>query len=124
MSLPPHNRTDEDEDHLFRLLRQLDVAPDASQRTLASALDISLGRLNAQLRAATQAGLIKLTDTDSADKRKRVAYAITTRGASEKNRLTDAFLKRKFAEYDKIHAELTGTTSGFNPLKNRTLTYE
>ncbi|MCK0119268.1 bifunctional sulfate adenylyltransferase/adenylylsulfate kinase [Loktanella sp. F6476L] len=120
MPLPTLKRSDEDEDHLFRLLRQLDVAPDASQRALAAALDISLGRLNAQLRAATDAGLIKLTDTDSTDKRKRVAYAITTRGASEKNRLTDRFLKRKFAEYDKIHAELTGTTSGFNPLKNRT----
>ncbi|MBB5722688.1 sulfate adenylyltransferase [Loktanella ponticola] len=120
MPLPPHIRTDEDEDHLFRLLRQLDVAPEASQRALASALDISLGRLNAQLRAATDAGFIKITERDNTDKRKRVAYAITTRGASEKNRLTDTFLKRKFAEYDKIHAELTGTTSGFNPLKNRT----
>ena len=114
------NRSHEDEDHLFRLLRQLDLAPQASQRATAIALNISLGRLNAQLRVATDAGLIKITERDSTDKRQRYAYAITTRGASEKNRLTDAFLKRKFAEYDKIHAELTGTTSGFNPLKNRT----
>ncbi len=112
--------SNEDEDHLFRLLRQLDLTPDASQRALAAAVGISLGRLNAQLRAATDAGFIKIMDHDSADKRKRVAYAITSRGGSEKNRLTDAFLKRKFTEYDALHAELTGTTSGLSPFKHRT----
>jgi sulfate adenylyltransferase len=118
-SLPP-NRTFEDEDHLFRLLRQLDLAPEVSQRVTAAALNISLGRLNAQLRAATDAGLIKITSRDNADKRKRVAYMMTTRGASEKNRLTDAFLKRKFAEYDALHAELTGATTGLTPFQHRT----
>ena len=114
------NRTDEDEDHLFRLLRQLDLAPQASQRALAEAVNISLGRLNALMRSATDAGLIKITQSDHSDKRKRVAYEITPRGGSEKNRLTDAFLKRKFAEYDALHAELTGTTLGFSPFNHRT----
>jgi hypothetical protein len=40
-----------EEDLLFRLLRQLDAAPDASQRATAGALGVSLGRLNALLRA-------------------------------------------------------------------------
>ena len=113
-------RTDEEEDHLFRLLRQLDLAPQASQRALATAVNISLGRLNALLRSATDTGLIKITQSDSTDKRKRVAYELTPRGGSEKNRLTNAFLKRKFAEYDALHAELTGTTLGFSPFNHRT----
>ena len=120
MSILAQNRSFEDEDHLFRLLRQLDIAPQASQRATATALGISLGRLNAQLRAAADAGLIKITDRDDTDKRKRFAYVITLRGGSEKNRLTDAFLKRKFTEYDALHAELTGTTSGLSPFKHRT----
>ncbi len=120
MSILAQNRSVEDEDHLFRLLRQLDHAPQASQRATATALGISLGRLNAQLRAAADAGLIKITDRDDTDKRKRFAYVITLRGGSEKNRLTDAFLKRKFTEYDALHAELTGTTSGLSPFKHRT----
>ncbi len=120
MNPAPQHRSDEDEDHLFRLLRQLDVTPEASQRALASALNVSLGRLNAQLRMAADQGYIKITDSGNADKRKRHAYAITPRGGSEKNRLTDAFLKRKFAEYDALHAELTGTTSGLSPFKHRT----
>lgn len=120
MQTEPTCMSTEDEDHLFRLLRQLDLTPAASQRALAAAFGMSLGRLNGLLRAATDAGFIEVTDHDSADKRKRVAYALTLRGGSTKNRLTNAFLKRKFAEYDALHAELTGTTSGLSPFRHRT----
>jgi sulfate adenylyltransferase len=109
-----------DEDHLFRLLRQLDLAPDASQRTTAEALGISLGRLNASLRAATDAGLIQISNRPGPDRRQRFAYALTPRGAAEKARLTDRFLGRKLQEYDALHAELTGTASGLLSLKSRT----
>ena len=120
MQTEPTSMSTEDEDHLFRLLRQLDLTPAASQRALAAAFGMSLGRLNGLLRAATDAGFIEVTDHDSADKRKRVAYALTLRGGSTKNRLTNAFLKRKFAEYDALHAELTGTTSGLSPFRHGT----
>ncbi|WP_071672870.1 bifunctional sulfate adenylyltransferase/adenylylsulfate kinase [Nioella nitratireducens] len=109
-----------EEDHLFRLLRQLDTAPDASQRATAEALGISLGRLNAQLRAVSDAGLVKISNRPGPDKRQRFAYALTSRGAAEKARLTDRFLANKLAEYDALHAELTGTASGLLSLKNRT----
>ncbi|MDV7142089.1 bifunctional sulfate adenylyltransferase/adenylylsulfate kinase [Tropicimonas sp. TH_r6] len=112
--------TPEEEDLLFRMLRQLDLAPDASQRSTAQALGISLGRLNAQLRAATQAGLVKVTERNGPDKRQRFAYSITARGAAEQLHLRDRFLSRKFAEYDALHAELTGTSSGLNPFQHRT----
>ena len=118
-TLAPY-RSDQDEDQLFRLLRQLDYAPEASQRTTAAALNVSLGRLNAQLRAAADAGLIKITESINTDKRKRFAYVMTPKGGSEKNRLTDAFLKRKFAEYEALHAELTGTTTRLSPFTLRT----
>ncbi|WP_415402001.1 bifunctional sulfate adenylyltransferase/adenylylsulfate kinase [Tateyamaria sp. SN3-11] len=108
------------EDQLFRLLRQLDLAPQASQRAMAEVLGVSLGRLNALLRDATAAGFVDVGGHDGPDKRQRYSYALTTRGAAEKNRLTDQFLTRKFAEYDALYSELTGTTSGFNPLNYRT----
>ncbi|PTX57032.1 sulfate adenylyltransferase [Litoreibacter ponti] len=110
--------TDE-QDALFRLLRQLDVTPDASQRAMAAALGISLGKLNAEVRAAQSAGFIKISERHGPDKRQRYAYALTPRGASEKNRLTNDFLKRKFEEYDALHAELTGTNTGLSPFSNR-----
>lgn len=111
--------TDE-EDALFRLLRQVDLAPDASQRAMAEAVGMSLGRLNAQLKSAIGAGFIKTNDHTGEDRRKRVSYVLTHKGATEQARLTDRFLARKFAEYDALHAELTGTTSGHYPPKTRT----
>ena len=77
------SHTDE-EDQLFRLLRQLDQAPDAPQRATAEALGISLGRLNALMRAATETGFIKVSERDGPDRRQRFAYALTSRGAAEK----------------------------------------
>ncbi|GAA5065567.1 bifunctional sulfate adenylyltransferase/adenylylsulfate kinase [Roseibacterium beibuensis] len=119
MPAAPSTTTLPEDDQLFRLLRQLDAAPDASQRATAQALGISLGRLNAQLRAVADAGFVKITDRAGPDKRQRFAYALTSRGAAEKARLTDRFLARKLAEYDALHAELTGATSGLLSLKPR-----
>ncbi|MBQ4824885.1 MULTISPECIES: bifunctional sulfate adenylyltransferase/adenylylsulfate kinase [unclassified Leisingera] len=112
--------TPDEEDLLFRLLRQLDAAPDASQRATAAALGISLGGLNTQLRSAAESGLITISSRSGPDKRQRFAYSLTTRGAVEKMRLTDQFLARKLAEYNALHAELTGAASGLPPLKHRT----
>ena len=98
------------EDQLFRLLRQLDRAPDAvPARHGPGARRQSLGTLNAHLRAVTAAGYVRVTDRAGPDRRSRVAYALTPRGAAEKVRLTDRFLARKLAEYDALHAELTGS---------------
>ena len=110
----------EEEDQLFRLLRQLDAAPGASQRATASALGVSLGHLNAQLKTATEAGFITVSKREGPDRRQRFAYSLTTRGAAEKSRLTDRVLARMRSEYDALHAELTGTTNKFSTTSPRT----
>ena len=120
MSAPRPATTMPEDDLLFRLLRQLDAAPEVSQRVMAEAVGVSLGRLNAVLKAVTEAGFVEITDRNSPDRRQRYGYALTPRGAAEKARLTDRFLARKLAEYDALHAELTGSTSGLLSLKTRT----
>ena len=120
MSEPVSKASQDEQDQLFRLLRQLDLAPQASQRATAAAVGLSLGRLNTLIRQATEAGFVKVIDRDSPDKRQRYAYSLTTRGAAEKNRLIDAFLARKLQEYDALHAELTGASSGLTSTKPRT----
>ena len=120
MATPQTPASPDEEDLLFRLLRQFDLAPEASQRATAAALGISLGGLNTQLRAAKDAGLITISDRSGPDKRQRYTYTLTRRGAAEKRRLTDQFLARKLAEYNALHAELTGTASGLPHIKHRT----
>ncbi len=108
-----------EDDQIFRLLRQLDVAPEASQRDTAKALSVSLGTLNAHLRAAAEAGLISVSQRQGKDRRQRYAYSLTSKGAALKARLIDRFLARKLAEYDALHAELTGTDCGLVAVKKR-----
>ncbi|UWQ08641.1 bifunctional sulfate adenylyltransferase/adenylylsulfate kinase [Aliiroseovarius crassostreae] len=115
---PPSSPTEDD--LRFLLLRQLDAAPEGSQRAIAAAMGISLGRLNGLLRATADQGLIQIGKRGGPDKRQRFSYVITAKGAAEKTRLRDQFLARKFAEYDALHAELTGSSSGLSPLKHRT----
>ncbi|WP_407495249.1 bifunctional sulfate adenylyltransferase/adenylylsulfate kinase [Pseudooceanicola sp. MF1-13] len=119
MPAPKTPAITDEESELFRLLRHVDMAPEASQRGIAQATGISLGRINAQLRAAAEAGLIKITDRAGPDKRQRFSYGLTSRGAAEKHRLTDRFLARKFREYQALHAELTGSAPGLVLPENR-----
>ncbi len=109
----------EEEDLTFRLLRQLELSPDAAQRATAEALGISLGRLNGLLKRAAEAGLVEITDRAGPDRRQRFAYSLTALGASEKNRLINAFLARKFAEYDALHSELTGASTALTHFSDR-----
>ncbi len=120
MTSPKPNPPLPEDDQLFRLLRQLDQAPEASQRATAGAIGVSLGTLNTYLKAVTDAGLISITDRHGPDRRQRYAYVITARGAATKAHLTDQFLTRKLTEYDALHAELTGTASGLLSSKKRT----
>lgn len=74
MHATPANTTLAEEDLIFLLLRQLDSAPEASQRATAQAVGISLGRLNALLRDAVDRGLIRISERSGPDKRQRFSY--------------------------------------------------
>jgi len=118
--VPTANPQISEEDNVFRLLRQLDLTPEASQRAVAQAIGVSLGTLNTTLRLVTDQGLVRVRERSGPDKRQRYSYELTTKGAATKARLTDQFLARKLAEYDALHAELTGSQSGLLHLKKRT----
>ena len=113
-----------DDDVIFRVLRQLDHAPDAPQRDTAAAIGISLGRLNALLRTLKTLGLIETPAQNNPDKRRRVGYALTVKGAAKKADLADRFLQRKLDEYNALHAEITGTSSPLRHTRNRTLSMQ
>ena len=118
--MPTANPQISEEDNVFRLLRQLDLTPEASQRAVAQTIGVSLGTLNTTLRLVIDQGLVRVRERSGPDKRQRYSYELTTKGAATKARLTDQFLARKLAEYDALHAELTGSQSGLLHLKKRT----
>lgn len=92
--------------HHYRLLKLIEANPHMSQRELAQAMGVSLGKLNYCLKALVEKGFVKLENfRRNADKRV-YAYLLTPNGIEEKARVTVAFLQRKLAEYEAIRGEI------------------
>lgn len=102
----PPSETFQDETIHFQLLKELDQAPQQSQRALSSALGISLGKLNYCLRALVVKGWVKAGNFRRNPHKRRYAYLLTPEGIEAKARLTARFLQRKMAEYDRLGKEI------------------
>lgn len=100
------NTQDRREDAYFRILRILEKDPTLSQRQIAEALGISLGRLNYILRALLDKGLIKVRNFRNSDHKMAYAYLLTPQGAAEKTILAARFLRRKTEEYERLKIEI------------------
>lgn len=91
----------------FRVLRALEQRPESSQRDLARAAGLSLGRTNYVLRALMQKGLVKAGRFLHSDQKlEKAAYLLTPAGVKERVRLTQGYIERKQAEYEALRVEL------------------
>jgi EPS-associated MarR family transcriptional regulator len=90
----------------FRLMRLLENNPEMSQRALARALEVSLGKVNYCLRALIKKGWIKATNFKNSESKVAYMYLLTPRGIEEKANLTVLFLKVKIREYETLRAEI------------------
>ncbi|GIZ51284.1 MarR family EPS-associated transcriptional regulator [Noviherbaspirillum aridicola] len=94
------------EDIRFRLLRMLQDNPNLSQRELAEALGISLGKANYCLRSLLGKGMIKIQNFKNSRQKLAYAYFLTPAGMAEKTALAARFLSRKMDEYERLKAEI------------------
>lgn len=94
-----------EESHL-KVLRLLESDPSQSQRELARALGVSLGKTNYCIRALLEKGLIKVQNFRSSDNKLSYAYLLTPAGVAAKAELTRDFLKRKVREYEHLKGEI------------------
>lgn len=90
----------------FEILSRLEVAPNVSQRSLASEVGISLGSVNYCLKALVEKGLVKAQNFQKSSNKIGYVYLLTPRGIQEKSKLTASFLKRKQAEYHLLEQEI------------------
>ena len=79
----------------LRLLEAIEHKQTPSQRDLAKALDISLGLANSFVRRLAKKGYFKITHLP----RNRIRYILTPKGASEKSRLTYAYIRLSYQFY-------------------------
>jgi EPS-associated MarR family transcriptional regulator len=90
----------------YRLLKLLHAKPHLSQRDVAQALKISLGKANYCLKVCAEKGWIEVEGCRSNDNRVAYRYLLTKSGIQEKTCVTVRFLKRKQAEYKALQSEL------------------
>ncbi|MFZ5761923.1 MAG: MarR family EPS-associated transcriptional regulator [Thermodesulfobacteriota bacterium] len=90
----------------YHLLKHLDATPDATQRELAGALGISLGKLNYCLKALIAKGWVKAGNFSRNPDKRGYAYLLTPQGVEAKARLTVQFLQAKMCEYDRLQREI------------------
>ena len=96
---------DDNQDH-FNVLRKIQQKPESSQRELAEDLGFSLGKLNYCLKALKVKGLVKIKNFEKNPNKINYIYILTPKGVAERTKLTLNFMKRKMKEYDELKREI------------------
>jgi EPS-associated MarR family transcriptional regulator len=94
------------EEMYFRVLRLLETNPRMTQRQVASALEMSVGKANYCVRALVSKGWIKAINFKNSHNKIAYMYLLTPRGIERKAALTLEFLRVKTREYEALQAEL------------------
>ena len=102
----PESPSSPDEGLELAVMRVVADSPTASQRSLALALGISLGKTNFLLRELLKKGLVKAENFRRSDNKLAYLYLLTPSGVVAKARLTQVYLQRKEAEYERLQQEI------------------
>jgi Transcriptional regulators len=90
----------------LHVLRLLDHSPRLTQREMARAMGVSLGKANYCLHALLDKGFIKAQNFRRSSHKRGYAYLLTPKGVAAKAELTRSFLARKRKEYDALRLEI------------------
>ena len=90
----------------YRALKILEQQPDLTQRQLAEALGVSLGKTHYLVKSLIDVGWVKLDNFQKSDDKWCYAYLLTPKGIAEKAAITARFLVRKQREYNELLEEI------------------
>ena len=93
------------ETHL-KVLRHLEDNPSVTQRELAEALGISLGKANYCMKALIDKGMVKANNFKNSANKRAYLYILTPKGIETKARISVRFLQRKIEEYEALRIEI------------------
>jgi EPS-associated MarR family transcriptional regulator len=103
---PPLERDPAAQDAHWRLLSLIEQHPEYSQRRLAEAMGVSLGKAHYLLKALFEKGLVKAGRFTRRPAQMKYVYALTPAGVRHRMQLTRAFLHRKEQEYVMLKSEI------------------
>lgn len=104
---PPAHTADAIPAGHLELLRLLEQHPEYSQRQLAAALGVSLGKTHYLLKALLGKGWVKAKNFQRSDNKLRYLYVLTPQGVRQRMQLTRSFLARKEREYEMLNSQIT-----------------
>jgi EPS-associated MarR family transcriptional regulator len=107
----------QEEAHL-KVLRLLEANPELSQREVAEALGVSVGKVNYCIRALLDKGLLKMMNFRNSRDKLAYAYLLTPAGFAAKTELSARFLKIKMAEYEALQREISQLRRDSEPGKD------
>ena len=90
----------------YRALKILEQRPDMTQRELAEALGVSLGKTHYLVKSLIDVGWVKLDNFQRSDNKWGYAYLLTPKGIVEKAAITGRFLVRKKQEFNNLQLEI------------------
>ena len=102
---PPPPEAPESNAHL-ELLRLLEEHPEYSQRQMASALGVSVGKTHYVLKALLTKGWVKAQKFQRSANKLGYLYRLTPNGLTHRLQLTQSFLARKEEEYTALKTEI------------------
>jgi EPS-associated MarR family transcriptional regulator len=90
----------------YRILKVVDENPATSQRELAEALGISVGKVNYCLKALITKGLVKIRKFKNSRHKAAYLYVLTPSGVRERVRVALRFLEIRRREYEILEREI------------------
>ena len=100
------NRHNIESEEVLKVLREIAITPEMTQRELSSRLGISLGKINFLVNALIQKGFVKAHNFKNSHNKKAYLYYLTPKGFEEKAKITYHFLKRKIQEFEQLESEI------------------
>jgi len=94
------------DENRYKLLKLLHENPEMNQREIASALGLSLGKVNFCLKALVEKGWVKVGNFSRSPNKKAYVYLLTLRGIEQKAQVTRDVLERKQKEYEALKSEI------------------
>lgn len=95
-----------DQELEYKVLKLVEQQSDLTQRKLAKALGVSLGKTHYLLKSLIDIGWVKLDNFQKSNNKWGYAYLLTPTGIVGKSKITARFLKKKEIEFNELRKEI------------------
>ncbi len=90
----------------FKTIRELSINNNITQRELSKRLGMSLGAINYVIKALIKKGYVKAQRFKNSDNKIGYIYVLTPKWIYEKAKITQEFIQKKMAEYERLKKEI------------------